>query len=102
MFLKETKTCSENNLQLKSLKCITTDGSKNKCGRNKGVVSLVSNAVENDSDSKPLYIAYSLAVLCLIILDLSEVLKLVVSAINYIRSLRSIARVFFSCGIVLI
>jgi hypothetical protein len=41
-------------LRWKNLKSITTDGGKNMCGKNKGVVALVSKAVENDVGSKPL------------------------------------------------
>jgi hypothetical protein len=37
----------KNNLQWKNLKCITTDGDKNMCGKNKGVVALVSKAELN-------------------------------------------------------
>ncbi|CAH2106447.1 unnamed protein product [Euphydryas editha] len=38
----------------KNLKSITTDGGKNMCGKNNGVVALVSKVVKNDGGSKPL------------------------------------------------
>ncbi|GFS59142.1 proteinral transcription factor ii-i repeat domain-containing protein 2a [Trichonephila inaurata madagascariensis] len=40
---------NKKNLRWRNLKSITTDG-----GKNKGVVALVSKAVENDGGSKPL------------------------------------------------
>jgi hypothetical protein len=78
----------KNNLQWKNLKCITTEGGKNMCGKNKGVVALVSKTVENDSGSKPLmvYCIIHQQSLCAKCLDMSEVLKPVISAVNYIRS----------------
>lgn len=36
----------------KICKCISTDGGKNMCGKNKGVVAVVSKALENDGGSK--------------------------------------------------
>ncbi|GFR28120.1 general transcription factor II-I repeat domain-containing protein 2 [Trichonephila clavata] len=45
---------NQKNLQWKNLKCITTDGCKNMSGKDKGVVALVSKAVENEGGSKPL------------------------------------------------
>ncbi|UYV63476.1 hypothetical protein LAZ67_2004175 [Cordylochernes scorpioides] len=45
---------NKKNLRWKNLKCITTDGGKNMSGKDKGVVALVSKAVENDGGSKPL------------------------------------------------
>ncbi|GFQ71051.1 proteinral transcription factor ii-i repeat domain-containing protein 2a [Trichonephila clavata] len=45
---------NQKNLRWKNLKCITTDGGKNMSGKDKGVVALVSKAVENDGGSKPL------------------------------------------------
>jgi hypothetical protein len=44
---------NKKDLRWKNLKSITTDGGKNMCGKNKGVVALVSKAVENGG-SKPL------------------------------------------------
>ncbi|CAG9793542.1 unnamed protein product [Diatraea saccharalis] len=47
--LKEVENAvNKKNLRWKNLKSITTDGGKNMCGKNKGVVALVSKAVEND------------------------------------------------------
>jgi hypothetical protein len=56
IFKQVENAVQENNLQWKNLKCITTDGGKNMCGKNKGVVALVSKAVENDGGSKPLIV----------------------------------------------
>ncbi|GFQ80118.1 general transcription factor II-I repeat domain-containing protein 2 [Trichonephila clavata] len=42
---------NQKNLRWKNLKCITTDGGKNMSGKDKGVVALVSKAVENDGGS---------------------------------------------------
>ncbi|GFR15937.1 general transcription factor II-I repeat domain-containing protein 2 [Trichonephila clavata] len=39
---------NQKNLRWKNLKCITTDGGKNMSGKDKGVVALVSKAVENE------------------------------------------------------
>ncbi|GFR09672.1 general transcription factor II-I repeat domain-containing protein 2 [Trichonephila clavata] len=40
---------NQKNLRWKNLKCITTDGGKNMSGKDKGVVAIVSKAVENDA-----------------------------------------------------
>lgn len=82
---------NEKNLQWKNLQS-TTDGGKNVCGINKGVVARVSKyvAVENDGGSK------SLVLHCIIHqqslygtwLDMSEVLKPAFSVINFSRSTR--------------
>ena len=45
---------NKKNLRWKNLKFITTDGGRNMCGKNKGVVALVSEAVENNGGSKSL------------------------------------------------
>ncbi|GFY78101.1 uncharacterized protein TNIN_9991 [Trichonephila inaurata madagascariensis] len=65
------------NLRWRNLKSITTDGGKNMCGKNKGVVALVSKAVENDGGSKPLVLHCIIhqQSLCGKCLDMSEVLK---------------------------
>ncbi|XP_071037130.1 general transcription factor II-I repeat domain-containing protein 2B-like [Parasteatoda tepidariorum] len=60
---------NQKNLRWKNLKCITTDGGKNMSGKDKGVVALVSKAS-----------------LCGKCLDMSEVLKPVISTVNSIRS----------------
>ncbi|GFR20216.1 proteinral transcription factor ii-i repeat domain-containing protein 2a [Trichonephila clavata] len=72
----------------KNLKCITTDGGKNMSGKDKGVVALVSKAVENDGGSKPLVLHCIIhqQSLCGKCLDMSEVLKPVTSTVNFIRS----------------
>ncbi|XP_071037122.1 protein FAM200A-like [Parasteatoda tepidariorum] len=79
---------NQKNLRWKNLKCITTDGSKNMSGKDKGVVSLVSKAVENDGGSKPLVLHCIIhqQSLCGKCLDMSEVLKSVISTVNFIRS----------------
>jgi hypothetical protein len=58
------------------------------CGKNKGVVALVSKAVENDGGSKPLVLHCIIhqQSLCGKCLDMSEVLKPVISVVNFIRS----------------
>ncbi|KAL7645539.1 UNVERIFIED_CONTAM: hypothetical protein RMT77_003925 [Armadillidium vulgare] len=77
----------KNNLQLKNLKCITADCSKNMCEKNKGVVAVVSKAVENDCGSKLLILHCIIhqQSLCGKCLDMSEVLKPVMLAVNYIK-----------------
>ena len=72
----------------KNLKSITTDGGKNMCDRNIGVVAFVSKAVENDGGSKPLVLHCIIhqQSLCGKCLDMSEVVKPVISVVNFIRS----------------
>ncbi|UYV63240.1 EPM2AIP1 [Cordylochernes scorpioides] len=79
---------NKNNLRWKNLKCITTDGGKNMSGKDKGVVALVSKAVENDGGSKPLVLHCIIhqQSLCGKCLDMSDVLKPVISTVNFIRS----------------
>ncbi|GFQ93767.1 general transcription factor II-I repeat domain-containing protein 2B [Trichonephila clavata] len=79
---------NQKNLRWKNLKYITTDGGKNMSGKDKGVVALVSKAVENDGGSKPLVLHYIIhqQSLCGKCLDMSEVLKPVISTVNFIRS----------------
>ncbi|UYV69630.1 EPM2AIP1 [Cordylochernes scorpioides] len=79
---------NKKNLRWKTLKCITTDGGKNMSGKDKGVVALVSKAVENDGGSKPLVLHCIIhqQSLCGKCLDMSDVLKPVISTVNFIRS----------------
>ncbi|UYV61751.1 EPM2AIP1 [Cordylochernes scorpioides] len=79
---------NKKNLRRKNLKCITTDGGKNMSGKDKGVVVLVSKAVENDGGSKPLVLHCIIhqQSLCGKCLDMSDVLKPVISTVNFIRS----------------
>ncbi|GFR24566.1 general transcription factor II-I repeat domain-containing protein 2 [Trichonephila clavata] len=72
---------NQKNLRWKNLKCITTDGGKNMSGKDKGVVALVSKAVENDGGSKPLVLHCIIhqQSLCGKCLDMSEVLKPVIN-----------------------
>ncbi|GFQ99430.1 general transcription factor II-I repeat domain-containing protein 2 [Trichonephila clavata] len=79
---------NQKNLRWKNLKCITTDGGKNMSGKDKVVVALVSKAVENDGGSKPLVLHCIIhqQSLCGKCLDMSEVLKPVISTVNFIRS----------------
>ncbi|UYV82126.1 EPM2AIP1 [Cordylochernes scorpioides] len=79
---------NKKNLRWKNLKCITTDGGKNMSGKDKGVVALVSKAVENDGGSKPLVLHCIIhqQSLCGKCLDISDVLKPVISTVNFIRS----------------
>ncbi|XP_050516134.1 general transcription factor II-I repeat domain-containing protein 2-like [Diabrotica virgifera virgifera] len=78
---------NKKNLRWKNLKCITTDGGKNMSGKDKGVVALVSKAVENDGGSKPLVLHCIIhqQSLCGKCLDTSDVLKPVISIVNFIR-----------------
>ncbi|CAH1107975.1 unnamed protein product [Psylliodes chrysocephalus] len=68
------------NLRWKNLKSFTTDRGKNMCGKNKGVVALVSKAVENVGGSNPLVLHCIIhqQSLCGKCLDMSEVLKPVI------------------------
>ncbi|XP_050500946.1 general transcription factor II-I repeat domain-containing protein 2B-like [Diabrotica virgifera virgifera] len=79
---------NKKNLRWKNLKCITTDGGKNMSGKDKAVVALVSKAVENDGGSKPLALHCIIhqQSLCGKCLDMSDVLKPVISTVNFIRS----------------
>ncbi|UYV75705.1 EPM2AIP1 [Cordylochernes scorpioides] len=79
---------NKKNLRWKNLKCIITDGGKNMSGKDKGVVALVSKAVENDGGSKPLVLHCFIhqQSLCGKFLDMSDVLKPVISTVNFIRS----------------
>lgn len=78
----------KNRLKWKNLKCITTDGGRNMCGKNKGVVGFILKAVENDGGSKPLIVHCIIhqQSLCGKCLDMSEILKPVMQVVNYIRS----------------
>ncbi|GFY73356.1 general transcription factor II-I repeat domain-containing protein 2 [Trichonephila inaurata madagascariensis] len=78
---------NKKNLRWKNLKSITTDGVKNMCGKNKGVVTLVSKAVENVGGSKPivLHCIIHQQSLCGKCLDMSQVLRPVISVLNCIR-----------------
>ncbi|KAK4871623.1 hypothetical protein RN001_015747 [Aquatica leii] len=68
----------KSNLKWKNLKSITTDGGKNMCGINKGVVALVLKTVKNDGGSKPLIVRCIIhqQSLCAKCLDMSEVLNI--------------------------
>ena len=79
---------NQKNLRWKNMKCITTDGGKNTSGKDKGVLALVSKAVENGGGSKPLvsHCILHQQSLCGKYLDLSEVLKPVISTVTFIRS----------------
>ena len=82
------KAIKKRNLRWKNLKSITTDGGKNMCGKNRGVVALVSETIENIGGSKPLvfHCIIHQQSLCGKCLDMSEVVKPVVSVVNFIRS----------------
>lgn len=62
-------------------------------GKNKGVFSIVSKAVENDGGSRPLIVRCIIhqQSFCTECLDMSEVLKPVVSSVNYIIYAQSLS-----------
>lgn len=80
IFKEVENAVQKNNLQWKNLKCITTDGGNNMCGKYQDDVALVSEAVEIDGGLKPF-----IKLFCGKCLDMSEVLKSC-QLLIYIRS----------------
>ena len=88
IFKKVEKTVLQYNLQRNQLKCVTTDGGKNMCGTQKGLVGQIYKACEELKCTKPMVIHCIIhqQALCGKHLNLSCVIELVVSAVNFIRS----------------
>ena len=66
---------------MESAKCVTTDGGKNMCGTQKGLVGQIYKACEESKYTKPMFIH---CIIHLKHLNLSCVIEPVVSAVNFI------------------
>lgn len=88
IFKEVEKTLTQYNLKWNQLKCVTTDGAKNMCGTGKGLVGQIFKACEEAKCTKPLVIHCIIhqQVLCGKHLNLSCVIEVVVSVVNFIRS----------------
>lgn len=76
------------NLPLSRLKCVTTDGGRNMCGKNAGFVGRINADCEANGISKPLTVHCVLhqGALCAKSVDMSCVMRPVISVVNFIRS----------------
>ena len=88
IFSKVEETLSNFALQWKNLKCVTTDGGRNMCGTKSGLVGNICKAVQQIGAEKPmiLHCIIHQQALCGQSLQLSDVMDVVVSTVNFIRS----------------
>lgn len=88
IFKEVEKTLAQYNLKWNQLKCVTTDGGKNMCGTGKGLVGQIFKACEEAKYNKPLVIHCIIhqQVLCAKNLNLSCVIEVVLTVVNFIRS----------------
>ena len=88
IFKEVQKSLTQYDLDWKVLKCVTTDGGRNMCGTGKGIFGQINRAVETVGYSKPmvLHCIIHQQALCAKNLNLSIIMDLVVSTVNYIRS----------------
>ncbi|XP_065576307.1 general transcription factor II-I repeat domain-containing protein 2A-like [Artemia franciscana] len=88
IFNEVSKTITEYNLEGKQVQCVTIDGGKNMSGIKQGFVAQITTACKVGGFSKPifLYFLIHLQALCLKYVDMSCVMKSVVSVVNVIRS----------------
>ncbi|CAN7976684.1 unnamed protein product, partial [Ixodes persulcatus] len=87
IFRESEKTVSEYNLEWGKLKLVAIDGGKNMSGVRKGLVGQITKAAEVGGLAKPMFLHCMIhqQALCGKYVDMSCVLKPVVSAVNYIR-----------------
>ncbi|XP_076043679.1 general transcription factor II-I repeat domain-containing protein 2A-like [Oratosquilla oratoria] len=88
IFNEVSKTMTEYYLEWKQVQCVTVDEGKNMSGTKKGLVGQITTACEVGGFSKPIFLHCLIhqQALCLKYVDMSCVLKPVVSVVNFIRS----------------
>lgn len=88
IFRKIYQTISNLGLDFKRLKGITTDGGKNMCGKNTGVVGNVNRSVEAAGGKPPMafHCIIHQQALCGKHMEVVEVMSVVVKTVNFIRS----------------
>ena len=88
IFNEVSKTMTEYNLEWKQVQCVTIDGGKNMSGTKKGLVGQITTACEVGGFLKPIFLHCLIhqQALCLKYVDMSCVMKPVVSVVNSIRS----------------
>ena len=88
IFNEVSKTMTKYNLEWKQVQCMTIDGGKNMSGTKKGLVGQITTACEVGGFSKPIFLHCLIhqQALCLKYVDMSCVMKPVVSVVNFIRS----------------
>lgn len=88
IFNEVSKTMTEYNLEWKQVQCVTIDGGKNMSGTKKGLVGQITTACEVGGFSKSIFLHCLIhqQALCLKYVDMSCVMKPVVSVVNFIRS----------------
>lgn len=88
IFKEVKKSLVKYNLQLKKLKCVTTDGGRNMCGQNTGFVGQIINECAKESYPKPmiLHCIIHQQALCAKYINMDIVMEPVVSTVNFIRS----------------
>ena len=87
-FNEVSKTITEYNLEWKQVQCVTIDGEKNMSGTKRGLDGQITTACEVGGFSKPIFLHCLIhqQALCLKYVDMSCVMKPVVSLVNFIRS----------------
>ena len=88
IFNEVSKTMTEYNLAWKQVQCVTIDGGKNMFGSKKGLVGQITTSCEVEGFSKPIFLHCLIhqQAMCLKYVDMSCVMKPVVSVVNFIRS----------------
>ena len=88
IFEEVEKTLIKFNLDWNRLQCVTIDGGRNMSGTNIGVVRQITKACEASGASVPIFLHCIIhqQALCIKHVDMSCVLKPVVSVVNFIRS----------------
>ncbi|CAN7952210.1 unnamed protein product, partial [Ixodes pacificus] len=88
IFRELEKTVSKYNLEWGKLESVAIDGGKNMSGVRKGLVGQITKAAEVGGLTKPMFLHCMIhqQAPCGKYVDMSCVLKPVVSAVNYIRS----------------
>ena len=88
IFKEVKKTLTDYNLELEQLSCLTIDGGKNMSGIRKGLVGQIIQACEQEEIAKPMFVHCIIhqQALCAKYVDMTCVLKPVVSIVNSIRA----------------
>lgn len=88
IFKEVEKSLSKYNLKWKNLKCVTTDGGRNMCGKNTGFIGQIIKACANEGYTKPIVLQCIIhqQALCAKYLNMDIVLEPVIATVNFIRS----------------
>ena len=88
IFKEVEKTLNDYKLDWSRLQCVTIDGARNMVGIKKGLVGQISKACEIIGKSKPMFFHCMIhqQSLCAKYIDMSCVLKPVISMVNFIRA----------------